>query len=75
MRRDDDGETRRPHQLIERAKDVVRRVYVEITGRLVGKQNAGRIGDRARNRNPLLFAAGELRWPMHQTLFETEIAQ
>ena len=75
VRGDDGGETGGAHQLIERAEDVVRGVDVEIAGRLVGEQDARRIGDRARDRDALLFAAREFRRPMRQPLLKTEIAQ
>ena len=47
---------------------------VEIAGRLVGKQNARGIGDRARDRDPLLFATRKLRRPMGEAVLEPEIA-
>ena len=37
---------------------------VEIAGRLVGEQDARRVGDRARDRDALLLAAGQFRRPV-----------
>ena len=48
------------HELRERREDVLGGARIEVSGRLVGKQDARRIGDRARDRDPLLLAAGEL---------------
>ena len=45
---------------------VVGGVRVEIAGRLVGQQDARRIGDRARDRDALLLAAGEFRRPVRR---------
>ena len=56
-------------------EDVLGGVHVEIAGRLVGEQDARRVGDRARDRDALLLAAGQLRRPMRQALLQTEIAQ
>ena len=61
---DDRGEARGAHELRERLKDVLGGARVEIAGRLVGEQDARRVGDRARDRDALLLAAGKLagRW-------------
>ena len=48
------------HQLRQRVEHMVGGARVEIAGRLVGQQDARRIGDRARDRDALLLAAGEL---------------
>jgi hypothetical protein len=53
----DDREAGSLHQLGERGEHVVGGARVEISGRLVGEQNARRIGDRARDRDPLLLTA------------------
>ncbi len=63
------------HQLIERGEDVVGGVDVEIAGRLVGEQDARRIGDRARDGDALLLAARKLRRPVRQPVLEPQIAQ
>ena len=54
---DDGGKPGRAHQLPERAEHVIGGVDVEIAGRLVGEQDARRVGDRARYRHALLLAA------------------
>ena len=54
---------------------MLRRVRIEIAGRLVGEQDARRIGDRARDRDALLLAARQFRRPVRQPLVETEIGQ
>ena len=59
--RDDDGEPGGAHQLGQRVEHVLGGARVEIAGRLVGQQDARRVGDRARDRDALLLAAGELR--------------
>ena len=72
---DDHGEAGGAHELGQRLEHMLGGVRVEIAGRLVGKQDARRIGDRARDRDPLLLAAGELGRPMGQPLLQAEIAQ
>ena len=49
--------------------------HVEIAGRLVGQEDARRVGDRARDGDALLLAAGQLGRPVRQALLETEIGQ
>ena len=49
--------------------------HVEIAGRLVGQEDARRVGDRPGNGDALLLAAGKLRRPVHQPLLEPEIGQ
>ena len=44
----------------QRVEHVVGGARIEIAGRLVGQQQARRVGDRARDRDALLLAAGEL---------------
>ena len=65
---DHHGQAGRADQLRERVEHVVGGVRVEIAGRLVGQQEARRIGDRARDRDPLLLAAGKLRRPVREPL-------
>ena len=48
---------------------------IEIAGRLVGQKNARRVGDRARDGDALLLAAGQLRRPVRQAILEPEIRQ
>ncbi|RYI19316.1 MAG: cupin domain-containing protein [Acetobacteraceae bacterium] len=45
-------------------EDVRRRVRVEVAGGLVGEQQARAVGDRARDGDALLLAAGEFRRPV-----------
>ena len=70
-----DREAGGAHELGQRGEHVVGGVRVEISGRLVGQQDARRIGDRARDRDPLLLAARELRRPVRQALLEPEIVE
>jgi hypothetical protein len=44
-------------QVFEQGDNHVARFEVQVTGRLVGKQNFGSAGQRSGERNPLLFAA------------------
>ncbi len=60
---------------VRRLEHVVGRARVEIAGRLVGQQDARRIGDRARDRDALLLAAGQLRRAVRQALLQAEIGQ
>ena len=55
---------RGPHQLHQRLEDVVGGSGIEIAGRLVRQQDPRRVGDRARDRDPLLLAAGQFRRPV-----------
>ena len=68
-------EARRPDQLRQRVEHMVRRVRIEIAGRLVGQQDPRHIGDRARDRDALLLAARELGRPVRQPLAEAQIGQ
>ena len=63
------------HELRQRREHVVGGARIEIAGRLVGQQDARRVGDRARDRDALLLAAGQFRRPVRQPLLEAEIAQ
>ena len=45
----------------QRREYVPRRVRIEVAGRLVGEENARRVGDRARHGDALLLAAREFR--------------
>ncbi len=48
---------------------------IEIAGRLVGEQNARRVGDGARDGDALLLAAGQFRRPMRQPVLQPKIRQ
>ena len=56
---DQGGEARGAHELRQRVEHMVGGVRIEIAGRLVGEQDARRVGDRAGDRDALLLAAGE----------------
>ena len=60
---------------VKRREHMVGGVRVEISGRLVGQQHARRIGDRARDRDALLLAAGKFRRPVREPLAQAEIGQ
>ena len=57
------------------AEHVVRRLRVEIAGRLVGEQHARRVGDGARDRDTLLLAARKFGGAMVLALGEAEIVE
>ena len=62
----------RPDDRLKRREHMVRGLRIEISGRLVGEQEARPIGDRAGDRDALLLAAGKFRgsdgspWPTIQ---------
>src|ERR1051325_9584724 len=72
---DDGGQPGCAYELGKRVEDMARGARVEVAGRLVREQDARRIGNRSRDRDALLLAAGELRRPMLQPLLEAEIAE
>ena len=47
--------------LAQQAQDLLGGVRVQVAGRLVGEQHGGPVHERARHRDALLLAAGELR--------------
>ncbi len=57
MGRDQHGDLRRLHKLHQRAEHMIRSMRIEIAGRLIGKQNPRRVGDRAGDGDALLLAA------------------
>ena len=59
----------------ERANTCSDGARIEIAGRLVGQQDARRIGDRARDGDALLLAAGKLRRAVRQPILQPEIGQ
>jgi hypothetical protein len=61
MRGNQRPQSRRADKRHHRIEDVPGRVRVEVAGRLIGKQDARRIGDRPSNRDPLLLATGQFR--------------
>ncbi len=54
---------------------MIRRVRIEVAGRLVREQHARRIRHRARDRDALLLAARELGGAMGDAIAEAEIAE
>ena len=50
-------------------------MWIEIAGRLVGKQDFWIIGDGARDSDSLLLAARQLRWPMVPALLKAKRAE
>ena len=56
----------------ERLHDLVRRAGVEVAGRLVRQQQARVVDQRARDRDPLLLAAGELARRVALTVAQAE---
>jgi hypothetical protein len=52
---------------------VIRGFRIEIAGRLVGEQKPRHVGDRARDRDPLLLAAGEFSRPVRQAFGQAEV--
>ena len=72
---DDGGEAGGAYQLGECVEHAVGGAQIEVSGWLVGKQNARRVGDGARDRDALLLAAGELRRPMGETLLKAQVRQ
>ena len=51
---------------ISPSKTMTGGVRIEVAGRLVGEQQARRVGDGAGDRHALLLAAGELRRPVRR---------
>ncbi len=66
---------RGPHQPGEAVEDEIRRGRVEVAGRLVGEQQARRVGDGAGDRHPLLLAAGKLARPVLGALLHPHIGE
>src|SRR5688572_17584926 len=75
VRDHDDGLAVLAVEGLKEAQDFVARLAVEVTGRLIAKQQ-GRIGDnRARDTHALLFAAGKLARVMFRAMTETDDVQ
>ena len=62
--RDDDERGAVGVDAIEERRDLFAGRFVELAGRLVGEQQPRAVGERARDRDALHLAAGELRRPM-----------
>ncbi len=56
-------------------RHTARRPGVQIAGRLVGQKDARPVGQRARDGDALLLAAGQLRRPVGQPLAQTQHAE
>ena len=72
---DQHRDLRRLHQLHQRLEDVIGGVRIEVAGRLVRQQRPRRIGDRARDGDALLLAAGQFGRPVRDAVAEAEIGQ
>jgi acyl-CoA thioesterase-1 len=59
-------------QFEQQVADALAGVAVEVAGGFVGKQHVRFGGERAGNRHPLLFAAGELAWRVAQALAQAD---
>src|SRR5262245_14328928 len=70
VRHEHDRRLRFTVERVEQRDDSRAGLAVEIARRLIGKEDARRIGERARDRYALLFAAGELRWKMVESVAE-----
>ena len=75
MGRDDRGEAEARTSCASAWNTWLGGARIEIAGRLVGQQHARRVGDRARDRDALLLAAGKLRRAVFEALLQAEIAQ
>ena len=53
-----------PFALIGQPEDILRRLFVKIPGRFIGKNQFGAVHQRPRNGDSLQFAAGKLAWKM-----------
>src|SRR5262245_40799905 len=71
----DHRQARGAHQLRERAEHPLRGARVEVAGWLVSQEDARRIGDGPRDRDPLLLAARQLRRAVRQTILQPQIVQ
>jgi acyl-CoA thioesterase-1 len=72
VRDQDDRGSRFAIERLEQLDDPSTGVAVQIPGRLVGEENARSVGEGAGDRHPLLFAAGELRREVVETVAEPD---
>ncbi len=72
MRGDQRGHALAAREFIERLEHELRRVGIEIPGRLVGQHDRRLIDQRARDGDALLLAAGELRGLVVNAVLEAE---
>ncbi len=75
VRHQDDGDALLAIELRQRLHDLVRGTRIEIAGGLVGKEQARRIDQRPRDRDPLLLAAGKLTGRVFRAIAEAEAVQ
>ncbi len=62
-------------ELLEEREDLFARGAVEVTGRLVGEEDAGRVHQRAGDRDALPLAAGELVRPVLHAVGEADASE
>ena len=60
---------------LQQREDLARRAAVEVPGRLVGEQDLRVVGERARDRHALLFAARELLRPVRLPAAEADLLE
>src|SRR5262249_30867240 len=75
VRGDEAGDAGLLGELVEVVEHRLRRVRVEVAGRLVGQQPARRIGERAGDGDALLLAAGELGGLVAGAFGQTKLRQ
>src|SRR5438105_9049738 len=75
VRRDDDRRTAPLREAGEQLDDVRARLRVEIPGRLVGEDHPRFVPERARDRDALLLAAGEMRGKVRLARRETDLVE
>ena len=75
VRRDQHCHPRRFHKLHQRIEHVIRGVGIQVAGRFIRKQHPRRVGNGPRDRNPLLFAAGQFCGTMGDAILEAEIGE
>ena len=62
-------------ELHQCAEDVIGGLRIEISGRLVRQQRPRRVRHRARDRDPLLLAAGQFRRSVRDAITQAEIGE
>ena len=73
--RDDDHGRAVVLDAIEQLGNLLAGRAIQLAGRLVGQQKHGPVGERAGDRDPLHFAAGELRRKMVRAMREADVLQ
>src|SRR5262245_18998739 len=72
VRRHQRGDARVSDELQQLVEDVGRGRWIEVAGWLIGQQEPGRVGKRARNGGGLLFAARQWRRLMREAFTQSE---